>query len=725
MSLKDHYIKNEYRSLLDDVVNEFYIPLLKEAKLYQRAVGFFTSSALARIADGIEGLIENGGKIQIIASPKLTIEDIEEIKKGYELRNILEKALIREMEIPEEQKDTEKLSYIAKLVSEGVLDIKIAFLTSGNEISMYHEKMGIIVDNENNAVAFSGSMNETSNAFSGNYESFDAFCSWTADEERVFQKQMAFKAIWEDYEPGVETIDFPEAAKRKLYEYNTELKENLSRENKIDNKYSEDLLEFDTDKDIYLPQNFKIRDYQLNAIEKWKDNDYRGIYDMATGTGKTLTALASIESLYRDNSDRLAVIIICPYQHLVEQWVEDIVEFGMNPIIGYSSSSQKKWDKKLEQAVRSFNLHVSNHFCFVTTNASFITPKVQKEIIKLGEDTVIVVDEAHNMGASNYRRFLPHSIKYRLALSATIERHNDEIGTGVLKKYFGQICINYSLKDAIDNDMLTRYYYYPVITSLDLDELDEYLVLTKQISKGVKLEKGKTILTEFAKQLLIKRSRIIAGARNKIEVLEREIMPYIDDTHILVYCGATVIKDEVDHDNDNFGVRQIDKVTDLLGNKLNMRVGRFTSQESAQERIQIKKAFAEGDVLQTLVAIKCLDEGVNIPSIKTAFILASSTNPKEYIQRRGRVLRKFEGKDVARIYDFITLPFEIDNIDYQSEDVLNSTRGLVVRELIRILDFAELAENPSMSMELVYELKHKFNILEEELNYMEVENNVI
>lgn len=714
MSLIDLNIKSEYRSLIDNVVDDFYVPVLKESVLYQRAVGFFSSSALIAISKGVEGLISNGGKIQIIASPRLSQEDIDEIRKGYEVRKVLERALLRGIETHNSVEDISRLSYIASLIANGVLDIKIAFLSTNNEIAMYHEKMGIMSDIEGNAVAFSGSMNESENAFSANYESFDVFCSWTNEKERVFQKQMAFQAIWNDYEPGVETIDFPEAVKDRIYAFNNSLRRNSGLKPPEENSLPEDAM--------FLPPDFKIRPYQESAIQNWKENGYCGIYDMATGTGKTLTALASIEQLFSDNHKRLGVVIVCPYQHLVEQWVEDIVRFGIKPIVGYSSSSQKSWKKNLAQAVRSFNLRVSDFFCFITTNASFVTKIVQDQIGILSEDVVFVVDEAHNMGATNYRRYLPDNIKYRLGLSATIDRHNDESGTTALAEYFGKKCIAYSLKDAIDSQMLTRYYYYPVLTYLDQDELSDYLSITGQLAKAIHKKNGKVVLTERAKQLLIKRSRIVAGAKGKLPELQRQIAPHIDDKHILVYCGATTVRDEDDAD---FSKRQIDLVADLLGNTLNMRVGRFTSQESAQERAQIREAFAEGNALQVLVAIKCLDEGVNIPSIKTAFILASSTNPKEYIQRRGRVLRKFPGKEFAVIYDFITLPFPVNTIATQNSTIIDSTKGLIKRELIRMMDFADIAENPSSTFDLVYDLKHGFNISEEELLGEEGSDNVI
>lgn len=720
MNLTTIQFKKEYRSFVDNIPRDFYLPALRNAKLYQRAVGFFSSSSLASISEGIDGLLLNGGKIQLIASPKLSTEDIKAIKKGYEERAIIEQALLREIDT-DDQVNRNKLSYLSRLIAEGVLDIKIAFLSTNNEFAMYHEKLGIITDDKNNAIAFSGSMNESENAFVGNYEAFDVFCSWTNDSERVFQKQMAFKAIWEDYEPGVNTIEFPKAVKEKLLK--TYIIDYKGEEPMTNNDGVQHIS--DDEKAIYLPADFTIRKYQELAINEWRNNNFCGIYDMATGTGKTLTALASIERLYRDNKDRLAVIIICPYQHLVDQWVEDIERFGMKPIIGYSTSPQKHWKKNLEQAVRSFIMKVSDHFCFVTTVDSMKTKAVYDQISKLSLDTVFVVDEAHNAGAESTRKYLPEQIPFRLGLSATIDRHNDELGTEALKKYFGKTCITYSLRDAIDNKMLTPYYYHPVVVYLDEDELEDYLNLTALIVRNLSFKEKKIKISDAVKRLLIKRARIVAGARNKVDVLRRKIMPYRNDNHILIYCGATKVEVPETEGEISSELDQINVVADLLGNQLDMKVGRFTSLENAQERVQIRKMFGDGKQLQALVAIKCLDEGVNIPSIRTAFILASSTNPKEYIQRRGRVLRKFPGKTRAEIYDFITLPFPEENIGVIKPEIVSGSKGLVKRELIRMMDFAEIADNPSEANELIFKLKHGFGITDEELLRQGVMDDVI
>ena len=261
--------------------------------------------------------------------------------------------------------------------------------------------------------------------------------------------------------------------------------------------------------------------------------------------------------------------------------------------------------------------------------------------------------------------------------------------------------------------MLTPYYYHPVVVSLSETELEEYLDITAKIRKNVHADKnGKAILSEYAKMLLIKRARLVSGAVEKIDVLRDLMQNYKDDNHMLVYCGATTMHD-VDYKEGKAHVediRQIDLVADMLGNDLGMRVSKFTSEEDATERERIKADFDAGDHLQAVVAIRCLDEGVNIPSIKTAFIMASSTNPKEYVQRRGRVLRLFKGKNFAVIYDFITLPFALDCMDQIDAETLESGKSLAKREILRMKDFASIAENPFDSDELISQIQSAYEI---------------
>lgn len=724
MSFQELDIKNEYRSLLDSVAKDFYIPLLSKAVKYQRAVGFFSSSCLVEISKGISELAKNGGKIQLVASPYLSDEDVEAIKSGYAMRDqVVKDAVRREMTEGKTPFEKARLNLLANLISDGVLDIKIAFTEDSDRMGMYHEKMGIITDAEGNRVAFAGSMNESATAMTLNYETIDVFCSWKGEEDRVVAKENAFASIWNDTEPNIKIIEFPELKQEIIEKYKRSVPDF-----EIDKKeYSPDIdTVLHTDLGIYteygpkFPEWFKLHDYQDEAITEWQKRDYRGIFDMATGTGKTYTGLGALTILSKNIDHKLAAIIVCPYQHLVEQWVEDILKFNIEPIIGYSESSQKDWQKRLKDAIRDQKLKVrgKEFFCFICTNATFSSDYVQTQLAKIKSDTLLMVDEAHNFGAPYLSCLLFDNYKYRLALSATLERHNDEEGTAKLYDFFGEKCIEYTLDRAIEEKKLTKYKYYPIVVTLTEEELEAYDNLSYEIGKCImKGKNGKMKLSSRGERLALQRSRIVAGARNKVTMLEEVIQPYIHDKHILVYCGATkgLEQNQDRSDVDSEDIRQIDIVTDLLGNKLGMDVSQFTSKESVEEREVLKREFSAGDTLKVLIAIKCLDEGVNIPKIKTAFILASTTNPKEYIQRRGRVLRLAEGKEYAEIYDFITLPYGIEEVTSLTTAQVKRNSTLVKNELRRAEEFSRIAVNMVESASLIDEIKDAYRI--QELNW--------
>ena len=460
-----------------------------------------------------------------------------------------------------------------------------------------------------------------------------------------------------------------------------------------------------------VPHGVTLHEYQNDAIETWAQNGYCGIFDMATGTGKTFTGLGAVVRLFSDRK-KLAIIIVCPYQHLVEQWVEDIVKFNMIPTIGYSASKQRDWKTRLSNDVMDFRLGVIDTFCFVTTNATFSSEFVQKQLNKLGKNTLLLVDEAHNFGAFNLRKTLNPKFQYRLALSATLDRHGDPDGTRALYAYFGDKCIEYSLERAIRENKLTPYFYYPKVVHLTDSELDKYRELSKKVAKQCyKKSDGSVEITEQGKRLLIERARLVAGAVNKVALLRELMEQYKNDTHMLVYCGAARSNDfsSDESERDAEGERQIVSVSKMLGHDLGMKVTHFTSAESASEREKIKYQFANADPYQAIVAIKCLDEGVNIPSIKTAFILASSTNPKEYIQRRGRVLRKAPNKPHAVIFDFVILPTPLDCVCYGSENA-RLDLSLVKKEIIRMREFGEISKNPSEADKLVQELSEAYGL---------------
>ena len=321
MSFKELDIKKEYRSLLDSVAKDFYIPLLIQAVKYQRAVGFFSSSCLVEISKGISELAKNGGKIQLVASPYLSDEDIEAIKSGYAMRDqVVKEAIRRKMTEGKTPFEKARLNLLANLISDNILDIKIAFTEDSDRMGMYHEKMGIITDAEGNRVAFAGSMNESAAAMTLNYETIDVYCSWKGEVDRVIAKENAFASIWNDTEPNIKIIDFPELKQEIIDKYKYAVPDF-----EIDKKeYAPDIdTVLHTDLGVYteygpkFPEWFKLHDYQDEAITEWQKRNYRGIFDMATGTGKTYTGLGALTTLSKNLGHKLAAIIVCPYQHLV------------------------------------------------------------------------------------------------------------------------------------------------------------------------------------------------------------------------------------------------------------------------------------------------------------------------------------------------------------------------------------------------------------------------
>ena len=702
MTLRDLHINKEYRNLKCDVISEFYIPVLSTAVKYKRAVGFFNSAALYEIAIGLKNLVTNQGKMELIVSPRLTDEDIKSIQLGYEKRQeIIEAALLRDFAEPKNEIEVSKLNLLANLIADNVLDIKVAFKLDANSAGIFHEKMGIVIDPEGNRLAFTGSMNETYSGLLQNYESIDVFCSWKdEDAERVAIKEYAFDNLWDNLDAAMEVIPFPQIAIDRLNKHRIKSNETLFESRDVDARPER------ASRFFSVPETIELHEYQEKAIDTWMSKGCRGIFDMATGTGKTYTALGALAKLSEKLKNRLAVVIICPYQHLVEQWVEDILVFGVKPLICYS---RYNWKKALGRMISDYSLGIRDNFCVITTNATFITPSMQNELARMDGDFCLVVDEAHNFGSKKQIACMSEKFNFRLALSATIIRHHDEYGTQRLFDYFGDKCIEYTLKDAIVDGKLTPYYYYPILVSFNEEELHEYVEITDKVAKILKKVPHGDDLPQSAERLLIKRARIIAGAQEKVIKLKETIAPYRNENHLLVYCGATRVEslylNETAVDSDD--QRQIDETTSMLGNVLGMRVTQFTAAEDSRQRELIKEQFSKGEI-QALVAIKCLDEGMNIPGIETAFILASSTNPKEYIQRRGRVLRKAPGKKYAKIYDFITLPRPLDEYSFQSS--IQAELSLVKREVERMRDFQELSENPSDVTEIIRAITEKYNL---------------
>ncbi|PFN25099.1 DEAD/DEAH box helicase family protein [Bacillus cereus] len=701
MDFKDLDISYQYRSGDEEqnIVNDFYVPTLSHTKIYKRAVGYFTSASLAIVGKGLNEMISNNGKMYLIASPYLEKADIEAIESGYRARNeVIEETLLRALNQPVDAIIKERLNYLAWLIANGRLEIKIATLSNSATYGLYHEKIGIMEDEKGNKIAFSGSANETEGGLYNNFESIDVFCSWNKNELiRVERKDRDFDLLWQNKTNKVQVIDFPEAAKEKLLSF----KEYTI--NKVDPEIQSNLVIKEENQRCYfpdIPKEYTIRDYQKDAIKSWFENECEGLLEMATGTGKTITALSAVSFLSEALSNRLVVIIVCPYTHLVDQWVKDIKNFNMDPLI--AKQSRNLWEEDLRFNISAFKNGIIDHFCLITTNKTFGSKVMQDLLAKLKGNVVFIADEAHHLGAINNRKKLIEHFPYRLALSATPNRWYDDEGSDALLQYFGgKVVFEFGLEKAIGK-FLTEYYYYPHVIYLDEEENEKYYELTRKLSRFYSSNGDFDLKdNEGAQKLLIERARILNSARNKLVKLKELMGSNNDSKYNIIYCGDSSTDNE----------KQIDTVVKLLGNELNMKVHTFTSRENNLQRQELLKRFELGE-LQALVAIKCLDEGVDVPATQNAYILASSTNPREFIQRRGRVLRKHPNKQFSYIHDFIVIPRRVNEIKYLDSSIFNIERKMVKRELARFVEFANLARNGPKAHEQLEELKKAYNLLD-------------
>jgi DNA phosphorothioation system restriction enzyme len=442
-----------------------------------------------------------------------------------------------------------------------------------------------------------------------------------------------------------------------------------------------------------LPIDLKLRNYQELAIDNWLKARGRGTLKMATGSGKTITALAIASRLYQQIGLQV-VLIICPFKHLVNQWNRVCKSFNMQPILAYENV--RDWQGIFASNLASINRGESNFLTVIATLDTFINPSFQSQIKYLPERTLLIGDEAHNFGSKQRGANLPKSIGLRLALSATPERHFDDLGTQAIFDYFGEILQpEFTLQEAIASGALVPYLYYPIFVELTPLETDRYLHLTRAIVRKLTYESGDRfdpIASPDLTRLFVQRSRIISAAENKIPAL-RELMRHrLHTSHTLFYCG----------DGGSDSIRQLAAVTHLLGNELGYRINTYTADTSLPQREILRSQFESGE-LQGLVAIRCLDEGIDIPAIRHGVILASSTNPRQFIQRRGRILRPDLGKKIATLFDTIVLP--------PCQGQVNSIeRSLLKRELNRYIEFANLAQNSSFARKLLLDLGARYNL---------------
>lgn len=685
LALKVHYDTDN-----DNIIKDFYNIVLKETIIYKRAVAFFNSKSLIEIIEGLEELVNNNGKLLLLISPMLEEKDIEAIKKGYKTREqALEEKILQEIEFTS-IKYMDKYNLLAWLIYKKILDVKIVYRVD-NVSGIFHDKLGLLYDNRENAICFHGSNNDTFQAMNNNYESFDVYVSWDdRDKQRIRYKEDQFNSLWDNKSETWKSFHISDVLKKNLLTYKVGQDPYTTKQRTSFTKYGDSK---EIDNRPHFPSWLDLRDYQIEAINSWFKSNGKGIFEMATGTGKTITSLAAITKLlghYIDNEVPIGLIIVLPYKVLLEQWEEELENFNIRPLKCYESVY--KWRDAMDQTVSLFNSGYYKLFSVVTTNATFKSVQFQKRLSKIKQDYIICIDEMHNFISESSIKSLPESAKYRLGLSATLENEYKQDQLSRLKNYFGEgIIFSFSMEEAIKKGFLTKYYYYPVFVELTDIEKREYFEISQRISNII----GKVDMEDKNLQALFRmRARIISSAENKIDKLLGFSDIIKGSYNNIFYCG-----DRVENDG-----KFIEKVNKVLANDIGIKTHTFTSSEIRSERERILDDFKENR-LQALTAIRCLDEGVDIPKLKRAFILSSGSNPKEFIQRRGRVLRKSEGKEFAEIYDFIVIPTLSKNqlkvMDYKT---LLNEKKIITKELKRFKEFADLAINTHEAYKKIFSI---------------------
>jgi len=672
----------DFPSYLDtshsDLVRDFFVPALKNSIRYDRGVGFFSSGWLRITANGMNKFAENGGTARWVTSPVISKKDWDAMLFGEKARinPFLRKLIKINIEDLEKTLENETLSALAWMIADGILEFKFALPRNKLSKGDFHDKFGIFYDNKGNSVSFNGSYNDSIQG-TLNYESIKIFSSWIEKyKDLVIEDTNRFNQLWDNLDPNVQVYDLLESEKEKIIRLRK-----FDRPYRKINTFPIDL----SQKPLNIPEDIHLRDYQNDAICAWEKSNRIGLFEMATGTGKTITSIAASVRFFEEKKE-LALIVTCPYIHLVEQWKNDAEAFGYRPLLAFKSSEE--WKAKINNKIIAFNNGDIGNLCIITTHSTFSTKLFQSTIARINRTTLLIADEAHHLGAESKTKYYPKNIEYRLALSATPDRWFDDAGSARLRNYFGKTVFEFQIGKAIKEGYLTEYKYFPVITELTNSEMENYQELSKKISKlfnmGEKPDENRILLS-----LLLKRSNILNSAENKLEKLSNLIDSQNEISHTLFYCAPG----------------QLNKITSLLGKEKKIKIHKFTYKEDNKSRQRILNEFESG-MLQGIVAIKCLDEGVDIPSTKTAYILASSSNPREFIQRRGRILRKSIGKSYAIVYDFITFP----PLDFLENFPIE--RQIIRKELSRFKEFAQYAINFNSAYECIWEIAMRFNILD-------------
>ena len=734
----------------------FFSEALCNATTFDIKLGFFSSSAINVLADGFAAFLYNGGRMRMIINDVLSEEDRSAIVVGESEINTpyFDLNAIDHISYTLSKHDEHFFECLSWLIRNERIEIKIITPKTGNGIA--HSKCGVFSDGVSK-VAFDGSCNFSKMALIENIESINAFCDWDGerDKERINDIVRDFNRTFSGEDNTVKYLKADQIITHitKTYKHK-EIKELLEDEQRIlyrraENSTSDSIrriLERAKSKVTAIIDTINIgkskvgneqlttltpkfpftepRSYQKEAFNKWKVSQ-KGLFAMATGTGKTLTSLNCLLQIYNKFKYYQALILV-PTITLVEQWEDECKRFNFSHIIKVSSKNNG-WRSEIDDIKLKESLAQSDDlppsFIIIATYASFSRESSFKQLMSLSKKTqrqmLLIADEAHNIGAPNVISKLDRMrILRRIGLSATPERQFDDKGNNAIMQFFGcdgKYTFEYSMKDAIDNGFLCRYKYFPHVVRLNEDEMAEYKKISLQLAKFYNVDEDTfSGADDILMRLLLKRKRIIHKAQNKEEVFRQIIKQRFEECgnlkYTLVYVpegvqlDSTVQYATTDNPIDDADVdKLIDKYTQIIQEiSPTTTVRKFVS--GIQDRDEVLRKFSTGET-EVLTSMKCLDEGVDVPRSELAIFCASTGNPRQFIQRRGRILRKHPDKHIAIIHDLVVAP-EFDS----AEENYNMERNLLKGELQRVKDFAGLSENPAFAYTELEEITNYYNL---------------
>lgn len=678
--LPDYEFKSAYSRLEHDIASEFYMPCMENSVRYDRISGYFGSTVYIIAWTALKTFIENGGKMRVLCSPYISDDDAAAISKGMDARTnrILKDALINELSGMLLQDDLSAPSrLLACLIATGVIDLRLVLVRSDTNpevVKLFHDKAGVFSDSDKNMVGFRGSFNETFKGLSddGNVESVDVFQSWDGgkEAERVRNIETIFDNIWNGRYSNIGVYQLPqevsEYVKKESDGYNWR---DLLDEIKVTKTSSEKW------NPNPVTRIIRLKKHQTKALEGWAANNYRAIYQGCTGCGKTVIAISAIrQQLLLGKS----VLVIVPSKILLYHWQSEIKRILSDLDIRFllCGDGNTKWRS-------NGNLRLwtsSSHNRYKVTIAMIDTAVTDDFIhqIAQGSHLFVVVDEVHRLGSPGRQNFLSVDAGSRLGLSATPKRYGDPSGTEAIIRYFDTILSPpYTLKNALNDKVLTPYFYHPISITLTPEEQEEWDSISREISRryAIAESNGGADNDAFLHLKMIQRARIIKKAKNKLtKALEIIQENFKEGQKWLAYC-----EDQT----------QLNEVNSLLQSKGYDSYVYYAEMPGSRDET-LEYFRRNGGIL---VSIKCLDEGVDIPATTHALILASSKNPREFIQRRGRVLRKADRKYYSHLYDVIAVP-NMDNTDG------DRSLTIVLSELSRAIEFGVTAENPACISDL-------------------------